>query len=197
MGLILGPFCPWARSYSSSSTSCMDARGPSEWARLCKSACKRCESSKTSWIIHVQENNTCCCIYFSWHLIIQVPSKPFKKKFLVFFVVKFFQGQQDICPANLQNWNCIVNSTQIKLKNKTLQETLHEAVKTMLYLSKAMLSSSSLCASVVFPSFDRASILFKITSSISLIFFSTPRDSGPPSTVKHKYASPLRFIFIL
>lgn len=52
----------------------------------------------------------------------------------------------------------------------------------ILYLSSAELSSSSLWVSVVLPSFDRTSILFIITSSMSQIFLSTPRDSWPPST---------------
>lgn len=67
------------------------------------------------------------------------------------------------------------------------------SAKAMLYLSRAELSSSSLWVSVMFPSLDRESILFKITSSISLIFLSTPRDSGPPSTVKHKHTR-VRFV---
>lgn len=51
------------------------------------------------------------------------------------------------------------------------------------YLLIAELSSSRRRASVVvLSSFDRLSILFRITSSMSLIFFSTPRDSTPPST---------------
>lgn len=52
------------------------------------------------------------------------------------------------------------------------------------YLLRAELSSSRRLASLVevLSSFDRLSILFRITSSMSLIFFSTPRDSTPPST---------------
>lgn len=52
------------------------------------------------------------------------------------------------------------------------------------YLLIAELSSSRRRASLVevLSSFDRLSILFRITSSMSLIFFSTPRDSTPPST---------------
>lgn len=56
---------------------------------------------------------------------------------------------------------------------------------SVLYLSRAELSSSSLWVSVALPSLDRVSILFIMTSSMSLIFLSTPRDSGPPSTEKH------------
>lgn len=56
------------------------------------------------------------------------------------------------------------------------------------YLLIAELSSSRRFASLVevLSSFDRLSILFRITSSMSLIFFSTPRDSTPPSTCKRE-----------
>lgn len=48
----------------------------------------------------------------------------------------------------------------------------------------AELSSSRRLASVVevLSSLDKLSILFRITSNMSLIFLSTPRDSTPPST---------------
>lgn len=56
--------------------------------------------------------------------------------------------------------------------------------KNWAYLLIAELSSSRRRASVVevLSSLDRLSILFRITSSMSLIFLSTPRDSTPPST---------------
>lgn len=62
-----------------------------------------------------------------------------------------------------------------------------------LYLSRAELSSSSRWASDVLPSLDRASILFIMTSSMSLIFLRTPRDSTPPSTGKDGEGEALGF----
>lgn len=72
--------------------------------------------------------------------------------------------------------------TDMGKKRKKRKETEMENNKT-LYLSRAELSSSSRWASdVVLPSLDRESILFIMTSSMSLIFLRTPRDSTPPST---------------
>lgn len=68
-----------------------------------------------------------------------------------------------------------------KIKKKEREERENNKA---LYLSRAELSSSSRWASDVFPSLDRASILFIMTSSMSLIFLRTPRDSTPPSTGK-------------
>lgn len=89
----------------------------------------------------------------------------------------------------------LYKSTTVSFRSRCLPQTptlwdrLHQHLtgntNKKQYLSKAELSSSSLWVSVVLLSLDRTSILFIMTSSMSLIFLSTPRDSWPPRTEKH------------
>lgn len=80
-----------------------------------------------------------------------------------------------------------------KKKREEKQSKERGGKNKRLYLSRAELSSSSRWASDVLPSLDRASILFIMTSNMSLIFLRTPRDSTPPSTGKDGEGEALGF----